>query len=55
MSGEEAIQKNIRDACSFGPVLIVNGKRSETVGTGSGINPRTCIGQTADGTVLSLL
>jgi exopolysaccharide biosynthesis protein len=55
MSGEEAIQKNIRDACSFGPVLIVNGKRSETVGTGSGINPRTCIGQTADGTVLMLV
>ena len=54
MTGEEAIQKNIRDACSFGPVFIVNGKRSETIGTGGGVNPRTCIGQTADGTVLLL-
>lgn len=55
MTGEEAMKNNIRDACSFGPVLIVNGKKSETVGTGSGVNPRTCIGQTADGAVLLLV
>ncbi|MGN0675033.1 MAG: phosphodiester glycosidase family protein [Oscillospiraceae bacterium] len=54
MSAKEALEKNIRDACSFGPVFIVNGKRADVSGTGGGLNPRTCIGQTADGTVLLL-
>ncbi len=55
MTADQAMEKNIRDACSFGPVFIVNGNRSETIGTGGGVNPRTCIGQTADGTVLLLV
>ena len=54
MSAQQAMEKNIRDACSFGPVFIVNGKRSDVAGTGGGLNPRTCIGQTADGSVLLL-
>ncbi len=54
MSAKDAMEKNIRDACSFGPVFIVNGKRAESVGSGGGLNPRTCIGQTADGSVLLL-
>lgn len=54
MSAQDAMEKNIRDACSFGPVFIVNGKRAESVGSGGGLNPRTCIGQTADGSVLLL-
>lgn len=54
MSAQDALDKKIRDACSFGPVFIVNGKRAESIGSGGGLNPRTCIGQTADGSVLLL-
>lgn len=54
MSAQEAMEKNIRDACSFGPVFMVNGKRADVSGSGGGLNPRTCIGQAADGTVLLL-
>lgn len=54
MSAQQAMEKNIRDGCSFGPVFIVNGKRADVAGTGGGLNPRTCIGQTADGSVLLL-
>ena len=54
MKGTEAVERGLRDAVSFGPVYIVNGKRSEVIGTGGGLNPRTCIGQTADGSVLLL-
>ena len=54
MKGYEAAERGLRDAVSFGPVYIVNGKRSEVIGTGGGVNPRTCIGQRADGAVLLL-
>ena len=54
MKGAEAVERGLRDAVSFGPVYIVNGKRSEVIGTGGGVNPRTCIGQRADGAVLLL-
>lgn len=54
MTGNEALARGMRDAVSFGPVFIVNGKRSDIYGTGGGLNPRTCIGQTADGSVLLL-
>lgn len=51
------IQKmGIRDAVSFDPFLVVNGKRAITEGDGGwGIAPRTAIGQTQDGTVLMLV
>ena len=52
MSGQEALNIGLVNATSFetGPVLIKDGERQ--TGFVSGINPRTCIGQTADGTVL---
>ena len=46
----------IRDAVTFGPFLIVNGKASSVVGNGGwGDAPRTAIGQRADGIVLFLV
>ncbi len=54
MTGQQAIDMNIRDALTFGPALIVNGEISEMSGSGSGLNPRSAIGQTADGTILLL-
>ena len=44
----------IRDAVSFGPALIVNGEAANYSGVGGGLNPRTAIGQRADGAVLLL-
>ncbi len=55
MSGAEALEKNIRDAVSFGPAFIVNGEPMEVSGTSGGVNPRTVIGQRADGAVLLLV
>ncbi|MCX7951470.1 MAG: phosphodiester glycosidase family protein [Clostridiales bacterium] len=47
--------KKIRDAVSFGPPLIVNGKPMIKKGDGGwGIAPRTAIGQRQDGAVLLL-
>ena len=46
----------IRDAVTFGPFLIVNGKSSFIKGNGGwGIAPRTAIGQRKDGIVLFLV
>ena len=55
MSRQEARDLNIRDACSFGPALVVNGVGAEVTGGASGLNPRTAIGQRADGAVLMLV
>ena len=44
----------LRDAVSFGPALIVNGEAANYSGVGGGLNPRTAIGQSADGSVLLL-
>lgn len=42
-----------RDAVEFKPFLIVNGKPTEMYGNGGyGIQPRTAIGQTKDGTII---
>lgn len=54
MSGKEAKEKHVRDAISYGPAFIVNGEPLEVSGTGGGLNPRTVIGQRADGAVLLL-
>ncbi len=56
----EFLEQGFRDAVSFDnpnpPFLVVNGKASTVVGTGgSGIQPRTCIGQRADGAFLFLV
>lgn len=52
MTGQQALDKGIESALSFGPFLIVNGKPAEVSGDGSGVNPRTAIGQAADGTII---
>lgn len=55
MTGQQALDRGIRDALCFGPFLIINGKPSESKGTSGGLNPRTAIGQRADGAVLLLV
>ncbi len=55
MGAAEAIEKGIRDAASFGPILVLNGEPAAVKGSSSGLNPRTAIGQRADGAVLMLV
>ncbi|MBR1472435.1 MAG: phosphodiester glycosidase family protein [Lachnospiraceae bacterium] len=55
MTAGQAISMGVRDAVTFGPALIVNGKSAGYQGIGSGLNPRTAIGQRADGAVLLLV
>lgn len=52
---EDAVNMGIRDGISFGPVLIYNGKAQDISKIPSGLNPRTAIGQRADGAVLMLV
>ena len=55
MTGAKALEKGIVSACSFGPALIMNGvPANKTQSFSSGRNPRTAIGQRADGAVLLL-
>ena len=55
MTAKEAMELGIRDGCCFGPVLIKNGGiNNEVYNTNSGYNPRTAIGQRADGAVILL-
>ena len=51
---EDAAAAGIRDCASFGPALIVDGVPEYGPYMESGINPRTAIGQRADGAVLML-
>lgn len=55
MSKGDAEDKHIRDAITFGPALVVNGEPVSVKGASSGLNPRTAIGQRADGAVLMLV
>lgn len=55
MSGSYAQGIGLRDAVSFGPALIVNGEAADYSGVGGGLNPRSAIGQRADGAVLLLV
>lgn len=55
MTGRQALDRGIRDAVSFGPILIVNGTPSIVNGDGSGLNPRTAIGQRADGAIILIV
>ena len=50
-----AEELHIRDGVSFGPALIINGQGVYGKYMESGINPRTAIGQRADGAVLMLV
>ncbi len=53
MTADQAMELKIRDGCEFGPVLIMDGVINEEVyNSASGWNPRTAIGQRADGTVI---
>ena len=52
---EDAVNMGIRDGISFGPVLIYNGKQLDISKIPSGLNPRSAIGQRADGAVLMLV
>jgi exopolysaccharide biosynthesis protein len=53
---EEAKKKKIRDAVTFGPLLVVNGEATIKIGNGGlGLQPRTAIGQRQDGAVLLLV
>lgn len=54
MTGQQALDLGVRDAVYFFPILIVNGKPAEVSAAG-GVNPRTCIGQRADGAMLFLV
>ena len=55
MTADEAMDLGIRDGCCFGPVLIQNGGiNNEVYNANSGYNPRTAIGQRADGAVILL-
>ena len=51
---DEAVEDGIRDGVSFGPALIINGKGEYGNHMESGINPRTAVGQRADGAILLL-
>ena len=56
VSVKEAKEKDIRDAVTFGPFLIVNGKASSVVGNGGwGTAPRSAIAQRKDGIILFLV
>ena len=56
MTVKQAQEMKIRDAVTFGPFLIVNGKPSSVLGNGGwGTAPRTVIGQRKDGIVLFLV
>ena len=55
MTAEQAKALNIRDGCEFGPVLIMDSVvNQEAYNANSGYNPRTAIGQRADGAVIFL-
>ena len=55
MTAQEALDRGIVEALNFGPFLVMNGKACEVGGfTEAGLNPRTAIGQRADGAMLIL-
>lgn len=58
MTGKQALDEGIVDGLNFslGPVLVVNGvPQNSKRSLGGGLNPRTAIGQRADGAVLMLV
>ena len=50
-----AFQEEASDANNHFVKLIINGEEREVIGSGSGANPRTAIGQRSDGAVLLLV
>ncbi|WP_097026195.1 phosphodiester glycosidase family protein [Clostridium peptidivorans] len=53
-TGNELINKNIQEAISFSPTLIVDGNPYISENSLGGLNPRTAIGQRADGSIILL-
>jgi len=54
MTGAQAIERGVQYAASFGPALVINGNPASTT-LGGGLNPRTAIGQRADGAMMLLV
>lgn len=54
-NSDDAIITDIQYGVCFGPILIVNGEVQDSAIAVSGVNPRTAIGQRADGAVLMLV
>lgn len=54
MTARRALETGIRDAVSFGPILVINGESTQA-SQGGGLNPRTAIGQRSDGAILLLV
>ncbi len=52
LTASDIKEKDIQTGVGFGPVLIANG---EVTAPGSGLNPRTGIGQRSDGAILMLV
>lgn len=48
-------ERDIQYGVSFGPVLVANGEITQQAREGSGVNPRTAIGQRSDGAILMLV
>ena len=55
MTRQELIDNDIRYAVCYGPVLIVNGVSASPNSLNVSLNPRTAIGQCADGAMLFLV
>ncbi|MBQ3222074.1 MAG: phosphodiester glycosidase family protein [Clostridia bacterium] len=55
MSATTAFENGVRDCVTFGPALVKNGEAVDISGAGSGLNPRTAIGQRGDGAMLLLV
>ena len=54
-SAEEALNLGVVGGASFTPLLISNGQPMDLSAVPSGLNPRTAIGQRADGCILMLV
>ena len=59
MTAAKAQELGIRDCVNvssdIGPFLIINGEAQDVDGVGGGLNPRTAIGQRADGAIILLV
>lgn len=53
-SVNQLLKKNVKQAVSFDPALIRNGKGPISQSTLTGLNPRTAIGQMSDGRIIFL-
>ena len=54
-SYEMCQQFGLKYACSFQPIIIINGEKVDEDSLESGINPRTAIGQRADGAIVMMV